>query len=170
MVELPRGAAVLAGHPGRPVALFEEAGFIDGQHGLVLTQTSQHVLAERIAARRRNFERYKAALGSVPGIEFMPIASYGKANHWLTCITIDPEKFGATREDVRIALANRNIEARPVWKPLHLQPVFAHCRVRGGAVAAGAFEHGLCLPSGSNLTSADFNRVCAVVLGARRQR
>ena len=128
------------------------------------------VLAERIAARRHNFEQYKAMLGPVPGIEFMPLASYGEANCWLTCITIDQEKFGATREDLRVALAARNIDARPVWKPLHLQPVFAHCRVRGGAVAETVFERGLCLPSGSNLTDADFDRVCAVVLGAQKQR
>ena len=89
-------------------------------------------------------------------------------NFWLTCITIDQEKFGATREDVRVALAARNIDARPIWKPLHLQPVFAHCRGRGGAVAETAFERGLCLPSGSNLTDVDFDRVCAVVLGAQR--
>jgi dTDP-4-amino-4,6-dideoxygalactose transaminase len=127
------------------------------------------VLGERIAARRRNFKHYKAVLGPVPGIEFMPLASYGQANYWLTCITIDPEKFGATRDGVRAALASRNIDARPVWKPLHLQPVFAHCRVRGGAVAEAAFERGLCLPSGSNLTDADFDRVCSVVLGAQKQ-
>src|SRR4029077_2787908 len=120
------------------------------------------VLAERVAARRRNFERYKAALGCVAGIEFMPIATHGEPNYWLTCITIDPQKFGATREAVRLALAARNIEARPVWKPLHMQPVFAHCRVRGGAVAESTFERGLCLPSGSNLTGADVDRVCAI--------
>jgi pyridoxal phosphate-dependent aminotransferase EpsN len=127
------------------------------------------VLSERIAARRHNFERYKAMLGAVPGIEFMPLASYGEANYWLTCITIDSGKFGATREDVRVALAAHNIEARPIWKPLHLQPVFVHCRVRGGPVAVTAFERGLCLPSGSSLTDADFDRVCAIVLGAQRQ-
>jgi dTDP-4-amino-4,6-dideoxygalactose transaminase len=127
------------------------------------------VLTERIAARRRNFERYKAAFREVPGIEFIPIATHGDANYWLSCITIDPKRFGAGREEVRVALANRNIEARPVWKPLHLQPVFAHCRVRGGAVAETAFARGLCLPSGSNLTDADFGRVCAGVLGAQKQ-
>jgi pyridoxal phosphate-dependent aminotransferase EpsN len=127
------------------------------------------VLPERIAARRHNFERYKAMLGAAPGIEFMPLASYGEANYWLTCITIDSGKFGATREDVRVALAAHNIEARPIWKPLHLQPVFVHCRVRGGPVAVTAFERGLCLPSGSSLTDADFDRVGAIVLGAQRQ-
>jgi dTDP-4-amino-4,6-dideoxygalactose transaminase len=122
------------------------------------------VLAERIAARRRNFERYQAVLGSVPGIEFMPLASYGEANFWLTCITIDPEKFGATREDVWVALTAQNIEARPVWKPLHVQPVFAHCRVRGGTIAERLFARGLCLPSGSSLTDAETDRVCAILL------
>jgi dTDP-4-amino-4,6-dideoxygalactose transaminase len=122
------------------------------------------VLDERIASRRRNFERYKAVLGTAPGIVFMPLAFYGEANYWLTCITIDPEKFGANREDVRLALANHNIEARPVWKPLHLQPVFAHSRVRGGSVAETLFAWGLCLPSGSSLTDAELDRVCSIVL------
>jgi dTDP-4-amino-4,6-dideoxygalactose transaminase len=103
-------------------------------------------------------------LGAAPGIEFMPLASYGDANFWLTCITIDPEKFGANREDVRLALANHNIEARPVWKPLHLQPVFANGRVRGGSVAETLFACGLCLPSGSSLTDAELDRVCSIVL------
>jgi len=126
------------------------------------------VLGERIASRRRNFERYKAVLGTAPGIGFMPLASYGEANYWLTCITIDPEKFGATREDVRLALANHNIEARPIWKPLHLQPVFAHCRVRGGSVAETLFARGLCLPSGSSLTDPELDRVCAIILDTQK--
>lgn len=121
------------------------------------------VLRERIAARRRNFEFYREALGSLPGLEFMPHADYGRPNHWLTCITIAPEYFGATREDVRLALETEDIEARPVWKPLHLQPVFADCRVRGGSVAEDLFVHGLCLPSGSSLTTGDLERICAIV-------
>jgi dTDP-4-amino-4,6-dideoxygalactose transaminase len=126
------------------------------------------ILDERIAARRRNFQHYKAALGATPGIGFMPFASYGEANYWLTCITIDPKKFGATREDVRLALANHNIEARPVWKPLHLQPVFEQRRVRGGSVAETLFTCGLCLPSGSSLTDAELDRVCAIVLATQK--
>ena len=120
-------------------------------------------LPERIAARRRNFERYKSALGGLPGIAFMPIAAHGEPNYWLTCITIDPAKFGATREQVRLALEAANIESRPVWKPLHLQPVFAGCRTRGGEVTAELFEHGLCLPSGSSLGEDDHARVCHLV-------
>ena len=126
------------------------------------------VLNERIAARRRNFERYRAALGSTAGIEFMPIAPYGEANYWLTCIMIDPKEFGATSEEVRLALAACNIEARPIWKPLHLQPVFAGCRARGGACSERVFAYGLCLPSGSNLTDIDHDRICSIVLSARK--
>jgi dTDP-4-amino-4,6-dideoxygalactose transaminase len=122
------------------------------------------VLPERIAARRRNFEAYRAALGDVPGIEFMPLAPYGGGNFWLTCVTIDPDRFGASREDVRQTLEAHNIESRPVWKPLHMQPVFAGCRARGGDFAASVFERGLCLPSGSSLTAADRERICALIL------
>ncbi|HEV3410275.1 MAG TPA: aminotransferase class I/II-fold pyridoxal phosphate-dependent enzyme [Chthoniobacterales bacterium] len=128
------------------------------------------VLPERVAARRANFEAYRRALGEVDGIEFMPLASYGGSNFWLTCITIDPERFGADREDVRMALAAHNIESRPLWKPLHLQPVFAGCRVRDRGVAASAFAHGLCLPSGSSLTSAELARICEIILETPRLR
>lgn len=117
------------------------------------------VLEHRVQARRRNFELYQQTLGNLPGIEFMPEAAFGRATRWLTCITIDPTAFGANREQVRLALAKQQIEARPVWKPLHLQPVFAGCECIGGAIAEDLFEHGLCLPSGSNLTTEDLERV-----------
>ena len=121
------------------------------------------VLPQRVAARRHNFEFYRQALGGLPGIEFMPEAGFGRGTRWLTCLTIDPEEFGATSKDVRLALERRNIEARPVWKPMHLQPVFKDCRVRGGGVAKRLFAKGLCLPSGSALTEDDLARICAVV-------
>ncbi|NEO94250.1 MAG: pyridoxal phosphate-dependent aminotransferase, partial [Moorea sp. SIO3G5] len=117
------------------------------------------VLNQRVAARRRNFEIYQEALAELPGIEFMPEAPYGRATRWLTCLTINPDAFGADREQVRLALAAKQIETRPVWKPLHLQPVFAECDSIGGAIAEDLFEHGLCLPSGSNLTTEDLERV-----------
>ena len=126
------------------------------------------VLPQRIAARRRNFEYYQQALGELPGIEFMPEADFGRSTRWLTCLTIDPKEFGATREDVRQALEQEDIEARPVWKPMHLQPVFKGCRVRGGGVSERLFEKGLCLPSGSALTEQDLERICRIVRGARR--
>ena len=121
------------------------------------------VLQERVAARQRNFEFYQQALGHLPGIEFMPEAHFGRATRWLTCLTIDPVAFGINREQVRLALAEQQIEARPVWKPLHLQPVFADCDCIGGNVAEDLFERGLCLPSGSNLTTEDLKQVVDVI-------
>jgi pyridoxal phosphate-dependent aminotransferase EpsN len=121
------------------------------------------VLEERVAARRRNFEFYQQVLGHLPGLEFMPEAPFGRATRWLTCLTINPAAFGVDREKVRLALAEQQIEARPVWKPLHLQPVFADCECIGGAVAEDLFERGLCLPSGSNLTTEDLERVAGAI-------
>jgi dTDP-4-amino-4,6-dideoxygalactose transaminase len=121
------------------------------------------VLAERVKARRHNFYCYQKALGHLPGIAFMPEASFGDPTHWLTCLTIDPAAFGCDREQVRMALQQANIEARPVWKPLHLQPVFANCDVMEGVVAENLFTQGLCLPSGSNLTNSDRQRVIEVI-------
>ncbi len=121
------------------------------------------VLPERIKARRRNRLYYESALGHLPGVKFMPYCDDGRQNCWLTCITIDPREFGASRETVRLALESENIESRPVWKPLHLQPVFSNYRVRGGRVSEELFEHGLCLPSGSNLTEHELERVCLTI-------
>jgi pyridoxal phosphate-dependent aminotransferase EpsN len=117
------------------------------------------VLEERVRSRRHNFEVYKQALENLPGIEFMPEADFGSATRWLTCLTVNPAAFGADREQIRLALAEEKIEARPVWKPLHLQPVFAGCETLGGEVAQDLFDRGLCLPSGSNLTEEDLQRV-----------
>jgi dTDP-4-amino-4,6-dideoxygalactose transaminase len=123
-------------------------------------------LDDRIQRRRAVNERYRKDLSDLPGVEFMPIAAYGEPNYWLTCITIDPERFGSDREAVRLALEAQDIEARPTWKPLHLQPVFTDLDVVGGSVAADVFAHGLCLPSGSNLGQDDQERVVATIRGA----
>jgi pyridoxal phosphate-dependent aminotransferase EpsN len=121
------------------------------------------VLEDRVKARRANFEFYKKELGALPGVEFMPEAEFGRSNRWLTCMTIDPQRFGATREDVRLALESENIEARPVWKPLHLQPIFKDYPYYGSGVAEELFDKGLCLPSGSNLSKKDLGRVVNVI-------
>jgi dTDP-4-amino-4,6-dideoxygalactose transaminase len=121
------------------------------------------VLEDRVAARRGNHEFYARALAGVPGITFMPEAPWGRHTRWLTTLTIDPARFGADREAVRVALEREDIEARPVWKPMHLQPVFAAFARRGGQVAEELFHNGLCLPSGSNLTPDDLARVVEVV-------
>jgi dTDP-4-amino-4,6-dideoxygalactose transaminase len=128
-------------------------------------------LEDRVAARRRNFDFYTRALGDVPGIGFQPEAGWGRHARWLSAITIDPGEFGADRETVRLALAEANIESRPIWKPMHRQPVFASCHVVGGAVADDLFARGLCLPSGSNMTESDLTRVVSVIgaCAGRRQ-
>jgi pyridoxal phosphate-dependent aminotransferase EpsN len=120
------------------------------------------VLAERVAARRRNFDDYQRLLGDLPGLGFMPEASYGRSSRWLTCITLDP-RAGVAPERVRLALEAQDIEARPLWKPMSLQPVFSDCPVFGGAVGRRLFERGICLPSGSNLSDADRARVAGIV-------
>jgi pyridoxal phosphate-dependent aminotransferase EpsN len=121
------------------------------------------VLADRVNARRANTEFYQRALGGLPGLAFMPEAPWGRSTRWLTCVTIDPAAAGTDREQVRLALAAENIEARPVWKPMHLQPVFAGYERCGGEVAEDLFNRGLCLPSGSNLTQAELERVAEAV-------
>ncbi len=117
------------------------------------------VLDERVATRKRICHIYRNGLGSLPGISFMPQAEYGETNYWLTVIQVDPAAYGATCEDVRLALEEANIESRRVWVPLHLQKPFANCRIRGGSVAEKIFETGLCLPSGSAMTPEDQDRV-----------
>jgi pyridoxal phosphate-dependent aminotransferase EpsN len=126
------------------------------------------VLEQRVQARRRNFACYEAMLGHLPGLHFMPEASWGRASRWLTVVTFDGAEFGAGAGEVRLALERDNIEARPVWKPLHLQPVFASCEHVGGAVAEEFFAKGLCLPSGSNLSDAELVRVADTVCAASR--
>ena len=127
-------------------------------------------LSERVAARRNVFSRYEDALKGVEGVAFMPEATYGRSNRWLTCLTVDRSKFGADREAIRLALERADIEARPVWKPMHLQPIFFGCSVVGGRVSEALFEDGLCLPSGSSLAQRDQDRVIEVVMGCRNRR
>jgi pyridoxal phosphate-dependent aminotransferase EpsN len=121
------------------------------------------VLDQRVTQRRSNFSYYQRELGGLPGISFMPEASWGSSSRWLTCIVIEPGASGTTREDIRLALDKENIEARPLWKPMHLQPVFQGSRTRGGKVSASLFDKGLCLPSGSNLAKEDLQRVVSVI-------
>ncbi len=120
-------------------------------------------LDSRIERRLRINRSYRSALANLPGIEFMPIADYGEPNWWLTCIVVDPEHFGAGREEIRLALEAVDVESRPTWKPLHLQPVFADLPAVGGEVCARIFQNGLCLPTGSALSEEDLERVCETI-------
>jgi dTDP-4-amino-4,6-dideoxygalactose transaminase len=117
------------------------------------------VLPERIEQRRKNFEFYKAALEDFPGIAFVGEPEGYFSNRWLTTILVDPTKSSVTREDIRLALLEENIESRPLWKPMHIQPVFKDFPYYGGKISENLFENGLCLPSGSNLEEKDLERV-----------
>lgn len=122
------------------------------------------VLDERVAARRSNYERYCAFFENIEGVEGVDEPRGYFSNRWLSTFTIDPEKAGGmTREDVRLALEKDNIEARPLWKPMHMQPVFENMPYFGKNVAEKLFENGLCFPSGSNLSEADFKRIFTVL-------
>ena len=121
------------------------------------------VLEERVAARRAIHARYRDGLHDIPGISFIAEPNWSRSNRWLTAITLDPAECGTDRETVRRELAAQNIESRPVWKPLHLQPAFRDAPRAGGDVAAGLFQHGLCLPSGSNLAMPDQAKVIATI-------
>jgi len=158
------------------------------------------VLDERVKRKREIFEYYQKSLGNLPGVTFMPDAPYGKPNRWLTVILIDPKEFGVDREGVRLALEAENIESRPVWKPMHMQPVFevvkrtkgerrrakgmehgawstGHratgvrqryaARLVGGEVSEELFAQGLCLPSGTQMTESDLERVVTAIIKAR---
>ncbi len=119
------------------------------------------VLRERVAQRRRNFQYYARALSAIPGLMFMPEAPYGTSTRWLTTLTIDPATSGVDREAVRTTLEHEDIESRPVWKPMHQQPALEHYPSVLTGVADRLFADGLCLPSGSNMTEADLERVVA---------
>jgi dTDP-4-amino-4,6-dideoxygalactose transaminase len=121
------------------------------------------VLDERVRRRRAIFDAYRERLAGLPGVSFMPEAGYGRTTRWLTVVQFDPTDFPATAEEVRLALEAENIEARPVWKPMHLQPVFREAPAVGGAVAERLFRHGLCLPSGSQMTDTDIDRVAETI-------
>ena len=121
------------------------------------------VLDERVKARRKIFEHYKTFFASVPGVSLFDEPQGMFSNRWLSTVIINPKVAGVTREDVRLALEVENIESRPLWKPLHLQPIFASSPYYGDRSSEKLFEDGLCLPSGSNLTSAELERIDAVL-------
>src|SRR4030042_556093 len=144
------------------------------------------ILNERVEKKRQIFNYYQENLGGVSGIEFMPEASYGISNRWLTVILVTPKEFGVDRETVRMALEEENVESRPIWKPMHSQPVFEidtkssklkvkskdqrryKARVVGGEVAEDLFERGLCLPSGTQMTEGDLDRVVKGIKKCRK--
>jgi dTDP-4-amino-4,6-dideoxygalactose transaminase len=124
------------------------------------------VLDDHVARRRAIHELYKKELSGIAGISvFDNPSSEFNSNHWLTCIIVDPEVAGFSREDIRLKMESENIETRPLWKPMHLQPVFEGTPFYGDGTSEALFDKGLCLPSGSSLTDDDILRVVDVIKG-----
>jgi dTDP-4-amino-4,6-dideoxygalactose transaminase len=136
------------------------------------------ILDDRIKTKHEIFMFYKKGLKDIPGLSFMPEAPYSRSNKWLCVLLISPREFGADSESVRLALEAENIESRPVWKPMHLQPVFWNlhddrksigrkrpypCRVVGGRVSEDLFDRGLCLPSGTAMSADVIEKVIEIV-------
>lgn len=122
------------------------------------------VLTDRVEARRAMNKFYQELFADIEGVTVFaePDSDY-YSNHWLSAIIVDPKVTGKTREDLRLALLEDNIESRPLWKPMHLQPVFSTSPYYGGTVSEELFENGLCLPSGSNLTNEEGERIARKV-------
>lgn len=122
------------------------------------------VLQDRVEARRKMHDFYVSLFKGREGVEVFtePSEDYF-SNHWLSAITIDPDVAGLTREDLRLAMQDENIESRPLWKPMHLQPVFDDAPYYGTDVSEKLFDNGLCLPSGSNLSDSDRERIASVI-------
>ncbi len=121
------------------------------------------VLPERVVGKRKIFDQYQESLGNLPGLAFMPEPNYSYSSHWLTCLTIDPEHSGVERSQVIEKLEKYNIESRPIWKPMHLQPLYQRNEIIGGKVAETIFRNGLCLPSGTNMSGNDLSRIISII-------
>lgn len=121
------------------------------------------VLPQRVQQRRANHAYYQEHLGTLPGIQFLPEPPGYHSNRWLTTILCSQAANTPDRESIRLQLDAQNIESRPLWKPMHLQPVFQNAPYFGGNVAEQLFANGLCLPSGSNLTTSDLDRVIGII-------
>jgi pyridoxal phosphate-dependent aminotransferase EpsN len=128
------------------------------------------VLDERVRQRRAVASRYREGFADLAGLSQMAEASYGASTRWLSCFLVDDAESGASRDEILAALAAADIEARPVWKPMHLQPLYGACDRHGGAVAADLYRRGLCLPSSSSLDPSDQARVIDVVRRAVQAR
>jgi dTDP-4-amino-4,6-dideoxygalactose transaminase len=168
--ELIARARYLSTAARQPVAWYEhtEVGFNYRMSnicaGIGLGQLES--LERRTARRREIFEHYRMGLGNLPGVSFAPEGPGRRHTRWLTVMLLDPAEAAASPEAVLNALEAANIEARPLWKPMHMQPVFKSSPYVGGRVAETLFARGICLPSGSSMSDETVDRVCAVVKGA----
>jgi dTDP-4-amino-4,6-dideoxygalactose transaminase len=166
-------ARALSAQARIPVAHYEHAeiGYHYRLSNLLaaLGRAQLEALPRRLARRREINTEYRRQLADLPGLAFMPAAEYGEPSHWLTVLQLDPASSRRTPEALRLLLEESDIEARPTWKPLHLQPVFAGATTRGGAVSERVFARGLCLPSGSDLTEQEQDKVVDLVRSALDQ-
>ncbi|MDG5815772.1 aminotransferase class I/II-fold pyridoxal phosphate-dependent enzyme [Chitinispirillales bacterium ANBcel5] len=121
------------------------------------------VIEKRVSRKREIFKKYKETLAAIKGISFMPDPQWGRSNKWLSCISIDPQLARFSCETLRLALENENIESRPLWKPMHLQPVFKHAGCFISGVSESLFNSGLCLPSGTAINDEDLTRVIETI-------
>lgn len=163
---LAKRAKHLASQARAPAVHYEheELGFNYRLSGLLagVGRAQLRKLDAFVTRRRALYERYRAGLQGIAGLQFMPEAGFGRSTRWLSCLTLD-QAAKARPGQVIDALSAANIEARPVWKPLHLQPVFRGAECVGRQVSERLFEQGLCLPSGSGLTDAEQDRVIEIV-------
>jgi dTDP-4-amino-4,6-dideoxygalactose transaminase len=165
--EMARRVRYLSTQAREPVVHYEhtELGFNYRMSNLLAAVGTAQLagLPAKMARRRHINAVYRDELGDLPGVSFMPIADYGQPNCWLTCLTIDSTEARADRDTVLKHLAHAGIEARPVWKPMHLQPLYAEAGAVAGACAERLFDTGMCLPSGSSLGSDGIERVVSTV-------
>jgi pyridoxal phosphate-dependent aminotransferase EpsN len=121
------------------------------------------VLENRVDKRRENYDYYKKSLSELDCVTIIPRDVYGRGNCWLTCIVLDSKKSNITPEDLRISLEKENIESRPLWKPMHLQPIFSGYEAFVSGCSEQLFNSGLCLPSGTAISAADLERVVSII-------
>jgi dTDP-4-amino-4,6-dideoxygalactose transaminase len=121
------------------------------------------VLTQRIERKREIFEWYRSIFSSIPGVSMMPEPPGAQCNYWLSCVVIDEKQAGFSAEQLRLAFEADTIESRPLWKPMHLQPVFAQCKAMLNGIAQHLFEQGLCLPSGTAMAQPQLQRIQRVI-------
>jgi dTDP-4-amino-4,6-dideoxygalactose transaminase len=160
----------LASQARLPVAHYEhvELGYNYRLSNLLaaLGRAQLESLPDRLARRRGINAEYRQQLDKLPGLDFMPVAEYGEPSHWLTVLQLDPAVARSSPEAVRLLLERSDVEARPTWKPLHMQPMFAGATNGSLPVSERIFARGLCLPSGSSLTDGELHRVLTLVRSA----
>jgi len=165
--ELFDHALFLANQAKEPLPYYEhkEVGYNYRMSSVVaaIGRGQLQVLPERVKRKKEIYQLYKATLGNISGISFMPIVEGGEPNYWLTSIIIDDNKLTINNDQLRLILKENNIESKLLWKPMHLQPVFDNSKICGGKISEFLFKHGLCLPSGTAMTDKQLFRIADII-------